>query len=639
MSDSTTTPLKNISHTKDIYGVDAWSSDFFSIADDGDLHVHLKDGDENSSASLHAIVEGIRERGLATPLLLRFHDLLAERIGSLNDAFNTAIKENDYQGRYRGVYPIKVNQQQQVIEEVTEFGKQYHYGLEAGSKPELLAALAYMHDPEAFIICNGYKDQEFVDLALQSLKMGLQTVLVIETPSELDLILERSAFLDVEPMLGIRAKLATCNNSHWSQSSGENSVFGLTANQILNAVDTLKEQGKLHYLRLLHYHQGSQVPDIRAIRDAATEVLRIYTELIREGAPMGLLDIGGGLGIDYDGSRSNSQNSRNYGIEEYAADIVDVTKTICDEAKLPHPTIISESGRAISAYYSVLIFDVLDVNSPSADASPNSIPEKLHAQIVKLSEVEGYLTSENMQECYNDTLYYRNEILSLFRYGNVSLRERAYCNSLFTRIITKISLMAKTVEELPEELADNPFLDVYYGNFSIFQSLPDSWAIDQIFPVMPIHRLNEEPTVKAILADITCDCDGRLDKFIIDGEQQSYIPLHPLKENEDYLIGVFLVGAYQETLGDLHNLLGDTNVVSVGIKNGKVQYLRELAGDTNSDVLSYVEYDTNNLIDRFRHLAERSVEDGKITPSQRKEIMNSFRESIDGYTYFESPNN
>jgi arginine decarboxylase len=554
-------------------------------------------------------------------------------------AFNSAIDDSDYQGSYRGVYPIKVNQQQQVIEEITHFGEQYHYGLEAGSKPELLAALAYMHDPEAYIICNGYKDQEFIDLALQSTKMGLQIVLVIEMPSELNLILERSEALGIRPMLGIRAKLSTCNNSHWSHSSGENSVFGLTTNQILNTVDTLREHDMLDTLRLLHYHQGSQVPDIRSIREAATEASRIYTELINEGAAMGLLDIGGGLGIDYDGSRSDSHSSRNYGIKEYADDIIDVVKTVCNEAQLAHPTIISESGRAVAAYYSVLIFNILDVNSPSADSLAQNIPSKPHPYLIKLSEVESYLEKANLQECYNDALYYRAEILSLFRHGNVTLRERAYCNSLFTRIMTRIREIADTMEHVPEAITEgNPFLDVYYGNFSLFQSLPDSWAIDQLFPVMPIHRLDEEPIAKATLADITCDCDGRIDNFIINGEHQSHLPLHELKDNEDYLLGVFLVGAYQETLGDLHNLLGDTNVVSVGVKNGNIQYLRELAGDTISDVLSYVEYDTKNLVDRFRSLAERSVEEGKITPSQRRQIMDAYRESIVGYTYYESPN-
>jgi arginine decarboxylase len=629
----------DISQARRLYGIDSWSHEFFSVSKKGEVHVHLKDGDKDASASLLKIVEGIRERGLDTPVLLRFHDILARRISHLNDAFNFAIEESNYQGKYRGVYPIKVNQQQQVIEEVTKFGAQYHYGLEAGSKPELLIALAYLKNPQAFIICNGYKDQEFIDLALQSLRMGLQTVLVIEMPCELELILERAEALGIEPILGIRAKLSTCNNSHWSHSSGENSVFGLTTNQIINVVDTLKQHGKLDTLKLLHYHQGSQVPDIRSIRDAATEACRIYVELQREGAPMGLLDIGGGLGIDYDGSRSNSESSRNYGIEEYAADIIDVTKSVCDAAGVTHPTIISESGRAISAYYSVLIFNVLDVNSPSQDTHLQVFNSGSHSYLQKLSEVEDYLTAHNIQECYNDAIYYRSELLSLFRHGSISLRERAHCNSLYTRIMNKIREMSANLENVPEEIIDNTRThDVYYGNFSIFQSLPDAWAINQLFPVMPIHRLNEEPTAKAILADITCDCDGRLDNFIIDGEQEKHLPLHALKDNEDYLIGVFLVGAYQETLGDLHNLLGDTNVVSIGLKDGNVQYIRELAGDTICDVLSYVEYEPKELIERFRKLAERSVEDGKITAAQRREIIDSFRESIHGYTYFESPN-
>lgn len=629
----------NIQQATELYGVDRWANGLFSIREDGDLAIHLPWENDTVKAGIAEIVSGIRERGLDPPLLLRFHDLLAERIAKLNEAFNEAIAASDYRGSYRGVYPVKVNQQQQVIEEITHFGEKYHFGLEAGSKPELLAALAYMHDPEAYIICNGYKDQEFIDLALQSLQMGLQTILVVEMPGELDHILERSEVLGVEPMLGIRAKLSTSNNSHWSRSGGEQSVFGLTANQIINAVDTLRKRDKLGNLRLLHYHQGSQVPDIRAIREAATEATRIYSELLGMGAAMGLLDIGGGLGINYDGSWSSGHNSRNYGTKEYAADIIDVVKTVCDETNTAHPTIISESGRAVSAYYSVLIFNILDVNSPSADVTEQALPDDPHPYLLKLAEVEEFLDSDNLQECYNDANYFRNEIFSLFRHGNVSLLERAYCSSLFVRIINRIRELAADEDDLPEELArSNPFVDVYYGNFSLFQSLPDSWAIDQFFPVMPIHRLDERPTARATLADITCDCDGRIDNFIIDGEQQNHIPLHDLRENEDYLLGVFLVGAYQETLGDLHNLLGDTNVVSVGIKNGKAQYFRELAGDTVADVLSYVEYDPKDLVERFRSLAERSVEEGRISPAQRREFMTAYRDSIGGYTYFESSN-
>lgn len=626
----------DVQNARHLYGTDNWANDFFSIADDGSMHVHLNDGDQQKSASLPDIVAGIRERGFELPILLRFHDLLVNRISKLNEAFNEAISENGYQGNYRGVYPIKVNQQQEVIEEITKYGKQFHYGLEAGSKPELIAALAYMHDPEAYIICNGYKDQEFIDLALRSLKMGLQIVLVIEMPGELELILERSEELGIDPLLGIRTKLSTCNNSHWCHSSGENSVFGLTINQMLGVVDLLRAKNKISQLKLLHYHQGSQVPDIRAIRDAATEATRIYAELIREGAPMGILDIGGGLGIDYDGSRSNSPNSRNYGIKEYAADIIDAVKTVCNETKTKHPNIISESGRAVAAYYSVLVFNVLDVNSPSSDSLPIEIEKDSHPHLKKLQEVATYLTPENIQECYNDAIYYRGEVFSSFHHGNATLRERAHASAIFTHLMSQIHEMASSMENVPEELTDlPPFLDVYYGNFSLFQSLPDSWAIDQLFPVMPIQRLNEKPTANAILADITCDCDGRIDNFIVDGEHQKHLPLHPLKENEDYLLGIFLVGAYQETLGDLHNLLGDTNIVSVRMKGGKIQYVSELAGDTIADVLSYVEYDTKNLIERFRKLAERSVETGKITPMERRQLMGAYRESIDGYTYYE----
>lgn len=640
MTESDLPATWDIHQAKELYSFNTWTNQFFSINQAGEICVRLNDGNKIVDASLLQIIKGGNERGLSSPVLLRFPDLLAAQIRFINEAFRQAIKENDYQGGYHGVYPVKVNQQQQVIEEITEFGQQYQYGLEAGSKPELLIALSYMHDPNAYIICNGYKDQEFIDLALQSLKMGLRTILVIEMPSELDLILERAEALGIDPQLGIRVKLSTSNNSYWSNSSGENSVFGLTTNQILNVVDTLKVQGKLSFLKLLHYHQGSQVPEIRAIREAASEASRIYTELVNEGAPMGLLDIGGGLGIDYDGSRSNSRNSKNYGVTEYAADVIEVTKTICDEAGTAHPTIISESGRAISAYYSVLIFNILDVNSPSTDINQQVVPETLHPQLKKLKEVETYLTPENIQECYNDAEYFRSEILSLFRHGNVSLRQRAYANSLYTDIMTKIHAMSLTLEQAPEEISDTPpFLDVYYGNLSIFQSLPDSWAIDQLFPVMPIHRLHEKPTANATLADITCDCDGRLDSFIISGEHQSYIPLHELKDNEEYYVGVFLVGAYQETLGDLHNLLGDTNVISIDIKNGAINYQRELAGDSISDVLSYVEYDTKNLTERFLKLAENSVVDGKITPTQRREIMESYRKMLNGYTYYESPSN
>ena len=620
-----------------LYGVDTWANQFFGISENGEVEVYLEDDGRRVALSLPDIVEGIRDRGLEVPLLLRFPDLLAAQIRKLNGSFEEAISLNNYQGEYRGVYPIKVNQQQQVIEEITRFGRRYHFGLEAGSKPELLAALAYLHDPEAYLVCNGYKDREFIDLALCAVKMGLQTVLVVEMPGELDLILERADELNVSPMLGVRVKLATRNNGRWSRSSGEGSVFGLTADQVMDLVDVLRAADRLDCLRLLHYHQGSQVPDIRAIRDAAMEAARIYVELAREGAAMGLFDIGGGLAVDYDGSKTNTASSRNYGIVEYATDIVEIVMTVCDEAGQPHPDIISESGRAISSYYSVLIFNILDVNRFTSHVHAAPFPDEAHAFLNSLREVDEVLSDDKLQECYNDAVYYRGELLSLFNHGQISLRERAHADSLFWHIISRILSRLEQLSQVPDELEslNESLHDVYYGNFSLFQSLPDTWAIDQLFPVMPIHRLGEKPTCAAILADITCDCDGRMDEFLVAGERRRSLPLHSLKPGEEYLLGVFLVGAYQETLGDLHNLLGDTNVVSVGVKDGRVQYLSELEGDSVADVLSYVEYDPKRLVNRFRRLAEQAVQDGKITAQERRAMLAAYEDSIRGYTYFE----
>ena len=623
--------------SSNLYGVESWSNDFFSINSAGDMVIHLKENGVEHTISLAEIVQGAKARGLQMPLLLRVPDILKARIQCINEAFQEAITGLGYDGNYRGVYPVKVNQQQQVIEEVTTFGKQYHYGLEVGSKPELLTALAYMQDPQAYIVCNGYKDEEFIKLALRGQKLGLQTILVLEMTGELDIILRCAKELQIKPQLGVRVKLSTCNNSHWSHSSGENSVFGLNPNQVLDMLEKLRAHDMLDCLELLHYHQGSQVPDIRAIRDAAQEAARIYVELANEGANMKLLDIGGGLGIDYDGTRSKTPSSRNYGVKEYAADIVDVVKTVCNEANQPHPHLISESGRAVAAYYSVLIFNILDVNQTIKRENTPLTPTS-NTYISKLHEVIEDFTDKNLQESFNDAIYYRSEILSLFRHGNIGLRERAESDRLFNYILNMVRERLPFVENAPEDLIEQTQkrYDVYYGNFSLFQSLPDTWAIDQLFPVMPIHRLNEQPTQRGILADITCDCDGRIDTFLVNGEKQNTLPLHKLRKDEDYMIGAFLVGAYQETLGDLHNLLGDTNVVSIGLKNSRLQYQRELEGDSISDVLSYVEYDPKQVYEKFLKLAERGVEEGRISATERKKITDSYRESISGYTYFES---
>jgi arginine decarboxylase len=572
-------------------------------------------------------------------VLLRFRDLLHSRITEINESFRKAIRNQGYRGEYRGVYPIKVNQQRQVIEEIAEYGKRYNYGLEAGSKPELIAALAHMHNPEAYIVCNGYKDEEFIDLALHAQKMGLKVMLVLEMPSELDLILERSRKLGVLPNLGVRVRLSTRGSGHWQESAGDKSVFGLNASQVIQVVDRLRDSGHLACLKMLHYHQGSQIPSIAAIREGATEAVRMYCDLVKEGAAMGVLDIGGGMAIDYDGSHTNFSSSCNYSIDEYCTDIVEVIAQICDKAGVHHPNLISESGRAVVAYYSVLVFNILDVTSAQTSEEAPAIPEKAPQNLTNLIHVHKTLSKKNLQESYNDAVYYRDQMRAQFFYGSATLRERGLAEAWFWHILTRISKLIQDLDDdIPEDLRDlsSSLVDFYYGNFSLFQSLPDSWAIDQLFPVMPIHRLDEKPRHRAVLADITCDCDGKIDRFIDKEDVAKILPLHELKSDEPYYVAVFLVGAYQETLGDLHNLLGDTNVVGVHLENGKPVYTHEVEGDTVADVLSYVEFDPKELISKFRNFAEKAVSEGRISPKERREILDIYRLGLAGYTYFES---
>jgi len=625
--------------SSELYGVDTWGHGFFGVNKAGHVTVRLEDDEAQAEVSLFEVIDGLRDRGTHLPVLLRFRDLLHSRITEINESFRKAIKETKYRGEYRGVYPIKVNQQRQVIEEIAEFGKRYHYGLEAGSKPELIAALAHMHDPEAYLICNGYKDEEFIDLALQSQKMGLRIMLVLEMPSELDLILERSRKLGILPNLGVRVRLSTKGSGHWQDSAGDKSVFGLNASQVIAVVDHLKDTGYIGCLKMLHYHQGSQIPNIAAIREGATEAVRMYCDLVKEGAPMGVLDIGGGMAVDYDGSHTNFHSSCNYSVAEYCTDIVEVISQICDKAGVQHPNLISESGRAVVAYYSVLVFNILDVTSAQTSEEAPPIPENAPQNLMNIIEVNKVINKKNLQECFNDAMYYRDQMRAQFFYGAATLRERGLAEAWFWHILTRIShIIAGLDDDIPEDLRElsSTLVDFYYGNFSLFQSLPDSWAIDQVFPVMPIHRLDEKPRHRAVLADITCDCDGKIDRFIDKEDVAKILPLHDFKQDEPYYLAVFLVGAYQETLGDLHNLLGDTNVVGVHLEKGKPVYTHEVEGDTVADVLSYVEFDPKELVTRFRTFAEKAVTEGRISPKERREILDLFREGLAGYTYFES---
>ena len=627
-----------VEDSADLYHIREWGAGYFDVSKSGDVVVTPLRDNKKIAVNLPEVISGITSRGYDMPVLLRIEDILDSQITQMHESFRAAFKQFDYQGEFKGVFPIKVNQQKQVIEAITRIGKYYSHGLEAGSKAELIAALSFLEDKEACLICNGYKDNEFIDLGLYARKMGYKCFFVIEIPSELDLIMERSRILGIKPLLGVRFKLSTQAGGHWTESGGDRSIFGLTISQIVEILEKLKAADMIDCLQLLHYHLGSQVPNIRDIRSAIQEACRVYAGLADEGAPMGYFDLGGGLAVDYDGSNTNYMNSRNYSLDEYCADIVESVMETLSETNIPHPTIITESGRATVAYYSVLLFNIFDVNSKDTDSVPETLPEETPDIIKNLMAVLESLTVRNIQECYNDALYYRDQVRQMFRLGELSLRERSLAEKIFWGIIKAVSLNIRKLKYIPSDLndIDIALCDTYYGNFSVFQSLPDSWAIGHVFPVMPIHRLNEMPSRNAMLADITCDCDGKIDRFIDRQGLRRALQLHEIRENEEYYLGVFLVGAYQETLGDLHNLLGDTNVVNIRVsEDGSYSIVREIEGDSVADVLSYVEYDPKDILKRFRATAERAIKEKRITPQERREITKMYEEGLRGYTYFE----
>ncbi|KUJ82844.1 biosynthetic arginine decarboxylase [Microbulbifer flavimaris] len=624
----------------ELYGIRNWGAGYFDLSADGDITVNVKNSaGQTNAVSLMDIASGAMERGLGMPLLLRIENLLDAQVSLLNQSFARAIEQCNYRNVFRGVFPIKVNQQCQVIEEIARAGNPFSHGLEAGSKAELITALSTLENTDSLIVCNGYKDEEFINLGLQAQRLGVQVFFVVETPSEVATIIQCAEREQVRPNIGVRIKLASKVGGYWNATSGDRSIFGLGSNDLIAMVDELRRHDMLDCLKLLHYHLGSQVPNIRDIRTGVLEACRYYADLVEEGAAMGYLDLGGGLAVDYDGSKTNDTHSRNYSLDEYCVDVVEAIMGTLDSEGVEHPVIITESGRATVAYSSVLLFDILDTTRYEPVAiDTNKIGEDDHAMLRYLKEAVDGVDADNLQESYNDALYYRDEIRSLYLHGQVSLRERANAENLFLHGAQKIRALLDEVDEVPADLESLPeaLSDIYYGNFSLFQSLPDIWAIDQVFPLVPIHRHQEAPTRSAIIADITCDCDGKIDRFIGRQEEQRTLSLHELRENEDYILGAFLIGAYQETLGDLHNLFGDTNVVSVRIdEDGGFDYSREIHGDSISDVLSYVEYRPQDMFERFRKLAERAVKEGRISPQQRKQILHTYTASMSGYTYFE----
>jgi arginine decarboxylase len=625
--------------SSELYGVPYWGKGYFSIGDNGSLLVHPQKK-KKETIDLHDLINQLDRRGISTPVLLRFPDILKHRLAEIHSAFNKAIKEEDYTGKYFCIYPIKVNQQCHVVNEYLEYAREFGFGIEAGSKPELLAVMGLVED-DTPIICNGFKDDEFIEAVIIATKLGRKIIPVVEKFSELELILRYAEKHDVRPQIGVRVKLASRGVGRWESSAGVRSKFGLTMPELLKTFDRLKEKGMEDCLELLHFHMGSQVSNIQPIKAAITEAARIYTELKIAGAGMKYLDVGGGLGVDYDGSQTNFESSINYTVQEYANDVIYRVKSVCDEVGIEHPTILSESGRAIISYHSLLIFNVLGRSGyESSKLEETEEPTEDKPQPVHdLYSIHQKSSEKSFLEDYHDAAQAREESINLFNLGYMTLKDRALAESLFWHICEKVKKIVSNRHRLPEELEglDSLMADTYFCNFSVFQSMPDSWAIDQLFPVMPIHRLNEEPTRSGILADITCDSDGKIDQFVHSHQVKRSLELHTLNDQGHYYLGAFLLGAYQEILGDLHNLLGDTNAVHVALEDGDVVIKHVVEGDTVAEALSYVQFDVKELISRFRNSVERAVRKKRITPDQSGQILRFYIDGMNGYTYLEDP--
>jgi arginine decarboxylase len=636
--------LSNWSPAKssDLYKVGSWGSGFFDINEKGNMIV-TPQGASGPHVDLLELTQDLQERGIRVPMLIRFPDITKARIELLNGCFTKAIEENGYKGSYRGVYPIKVNQQRHLVEELIKFGANSRLGLECGSKPELLIVLAMMNTPNALIICNGFKDVEYIETAILSQKLGRNTIIVVDRVIELPMIIAAGKKFNTVPKIGLRAKLHSKGSGKWIESSGDRSKFGLTALEIVDAVELLKSENMLESLELLHYHIGSQISSISSVKGSLKEGTRFYTELYEMGARPKYIDVGGGLGVDYDGSGA-TDSSINYSEQEYANDVVSAIQSTCDEKNVPHPDIVTEAGRALVAHHSVLLFNVLGINEVQAKEPSKAIAKDDHRVVQDLAYIYEQLNEKNMSEFYHDVMHIRETILQLFTFGVLSLSQRAKAENLCWVILTKMEVIAEQAKDDPDMLASLQELlsDTYFCNFSVFQSMPDSWAVGQLFPVLPIHRLNEEPTRKAILVDMTCDSDGKIGQFIEENPGQSKgkkttLEVHELNGNEPYYMGVFLVGAYQEILGDLHNLFGDTDAVHITVTNAGYTVDHVVEGDTVTEVLSYVQYHRAELVESIRKASEESILRGTIAKNEARLLMRHYEIGLSGYTYLEEP--
>jgi arginine decarboxylase len=622
-----------IEDSEHLYRIQGWGEPYFSIDTAGHVTV-APQGDRGGSLDLYELVSSLQQRNLALPLLIRFSDILEHRIERLNACFAKAIARYNYGGVYKGVFPVKCNQQKHLIEDLVKFGKPYQFGLEAGSKAELTIAIAMLNNPGALLICNGYKDREYIETAMLAQKLDQTPIIVLEQIEEVEIAIAAAKSLGIKPNLGVRAKLNAKGIGRWGVSSGDRAKFGLTIPEIIMVVDRLKEVDMLDSLQLLHFHIGSQISSISVIKDAIGEASKIYVELVQLGANMKYLDVGGGLGIDYDGSQTNFHASKNYDLQNYANDIVAEVRETCNEKNIPVPTLISESGRAIASHQSVLIFDVLSTCEVRTDL-PQPTTTAEHQIVRNLWETYESITPENYREAFYDANQFKEEALSRFKFGYLTLTERSRAEQLYWACCQKILDIAKREEYMPEDLEEleQIMASIYYINLSVFQSAPDSWAIDQLFPIMPIHRLDEEPTRRGILADLTCDSDGKIDQFIDLKDVKHVLELHPLEANKPYYLGLFLGGAYQEIMGNLHNLFGDTNAVHIKLtpKGYKIEHV--VKGDTMKEVVGYVQYDVEDLIESIRQKAEQALLENRISISEAQRLLQNYEHSLSQYTY------
>ena len=625
-----------IEDSKELYNINGWGTSYFGINERGDVYVTpCKD---NTEIDLRDIMDELALRDVTAPVLLRFPDILDNRIEKTSSCFQQAKTEYDFKAENFIIYPIKVNQMQPVVEEIISHGRKFNLGLEAGSKPELHAVIAVQCQSDSLIICNGYKDESYIELALLAQKMGKRIFIVVEKLNELDLIAKAAIKLNVKPNLGIRIKLASSGSGKWAESGGDASKFGLTSSELLQALQKLDDNGLHDSLKLIHFHIGSQITKIRRIQTALREAAQFYVNLHKMGYNVEFVDCGGGLGVDYDGTRSSSsESSVNYSIQEYVNDSISTLVDASDKNGIPHPNIITESGRALTAHHSVLIFEVLETTSLPDWDEDEEITEKDHELVQELYSIWNALNQNKMLEAWHDAQQIREEALDLFSHGIVDLKTRAQIERLYWSITREIHQIASGLKHAPDEFRGLSKLlaDKYFCNFSLFQSLPDSWAIDQIFPIMPIHRLDERPDRAATLQDITCDSDGKIANFISTKNVSHYLPVHSLKSKDPYYMGVFLVGAYQEILGDMHNLFGDTNAVHVSVSDKGYNIEQIIDGETVAEVLDYVQYSPKKLVRTLETWVTKSVKEGRITVEEGKEFLSNYRSGLYGYTYLE----